>query len=68
MAVLEALFWNFFADNGYKNNIKRLGIKDEFVEHGTPDELYEMLGLHPEGIAREIAKFTIGVKELNHQN
>ena len=62
-AVLE-----FFADNGYKNNIKRLGIKDEFVEHGTPDELYEMLGLHPEGIAREIAKFTIGVKELNHQN
>ena len=48
-AVLE-----FFADNGYRVQTKRLGIPDTFVEHGTPDELYSMLGLDTEGIANSI--------------
>ena len=50
-AVLE-----FFADNGYRVQTKRLGIPDTFVEHGTPDELYSMLGLDTEGIADSIRK------------
>ena len=48
-AVLE-----FFADNGYRVQTKRLGIPDTFIEHGTPDELYSMLGLDTEGIANSI--------------
>ena len=48
-AVLE-----FFADNGYRVQTKRLGIPDTFVEHGTPDELYSMLELDTEGIADSI--------------
>lgn len=48
-AVLE-----FFADNGYRVQTKRLGIPDTFVEHGTPDELYSMLELDTEGIANSI--------------
>jgi len=48
-AILE-----FFADNGYRVQTKRLGIPDTFVEHGTPDELYSMLGLDTEGIADSI--------------
>ena len=48
-AILE-----FFADNGYRVQTKRLGIPDTFVEHGTPDELYSMLGLDTEGIANSI--------------
>ena len=44
----------FFADNGYRVQTKRLGIPDTFVEHGTPDELYSMLGLDTEGIANSI--------------
>ena len=48
-AVLE-----FFADNGYRVQTKRLGTPDTFVEHGTPDELYSMLGLDTEGIANSI--------------
>lgn len=50
-AVLE-----FFADNGYRVQTKRLGIPDTFVEHGTTDELYSMLGLDTEGIADSIRK------------
>lgn len=45
-AVLE-----FMAENNYMVNIKRLGIRDTFVEHGTPEELYAMLGLDEKGIA-----------------
>ena len=48
-AVLE-----FFADNNYNVQVKRLGIPDTFVEHGTPEELYEMLGLDSNGIAESI--------------
>ncbi len=34
-AVLE-----FMADNGYQAQVKRLGIPDKYIEHGTQDELY----------------------------
>lgn len=48
-AVLE-----FMAENNYMVNIKRLGIRDTFVEHGTPEELYAMLGLDVKGIAESL--------------
>ena len=49
-AVLE-----FMSDNGYKVDVKRIGIPDTFIEHGTPEELYNMLGLDAEGIVKSIA-------------
>lgn len=42
----------FMADNGYALKIKRLGIPDSFVEHGTPEELYALLGLDVKGIVK----------------
>ena len=51
-AVLE-----FMADNNYKLNVKRLGINDTFVEHGTPEQLYNMLGLDIEGIAKTLLEY-----------
>lgn len=45
-AVLE-----YMADTGYSLPVKRVGIPDNFVEHGTPAELYNMLGMDVEGIA-----------------
>ncbi|KGN79075.1 1-deoxy-D-xylulose-5-phosphate synthase [Porphyromonadaceae bacterium COT-184 OH4590] len=50
-AVLE-----FFADNGYTPAVKRLGIPDIFVEHGTPYELHQMLGLDANGLKEAIIK------------
>ncbi len=38
-AVLE-----FMGDNGYACQIKRLGIPDRYIEHGTQDELYTECG------------------------
>jgi 1-deoxy-D-xylulose-5-phosphate synthase len=51
-AVLE-----FMSDNNYQINIKRLGIPDTFVEHGTPEKLYNMLGLDSEGISKSIHEY-----------
>ncbi|NVN98916.1 MAG: 1-deoxy-D-xylulose-5-phosphate synthase [Geobacteraceae bacterium] len=37
--------------------VKRIGIPDRFIEHGTQAELRQMLGLDAEGIARRIRDF-----------
>ena len=50
-AVLE-----FMADNDYTPHIKRLGVKDTFVEHGSTAELYNMLELDIIGICKQIKK------------
>jgi len=50
-AVLESL-----AKQGLtKVSVKLHGLPDEFVEHGTPNELHQMLKLDAKGIA-EVAK------------
>ncbi len=48
-AVLE-----FMADNGYSSQVKRVGIPDRFVEHGTVPELYHECGLDKEGLIKAV--------------
>lgn len=48
-AVLE-----FMADHGYHPDIHRMGIPDEFVEHGSVPELCRICGIDADSIAREI--------------
>lgn len=48
-AVLE-----FMADNNYSATIKRLGIPDEFIHHGTQAELIHDCGYDAEGIEKAI--------------
>lgn len=55
-AVLE-----FMADNGYSPAIKRLGVGDEFIEHGAIPELYKLCGLDADSIAREIKQRVISL-------
>ena len=45
MAVIE-----FMADNGYVPRIKRIGIPDQFIEHGTIPELYKLCGMDEDNI------------------
>jgi 1-deoxy-D-xylulose-5-phosphate synthase len=61
-AVLE-----FMSDNNYTVQLKRLGIPDCFVEHGTPEELYTMLGLDAEGIAKSISEWLKSSKSLRFE-
>jgi 1-deoxy-D-xylulose-5-phosphate synthase len=41
-------------DHGYKAHITRLGVKDQFVEHGSTKELYQLLNLDKEGICASL--------------
>ncbi len=48
-AVLE-----WMSDHGYSPKIKRLGLPDDFVEHGTVDELRKICGLDNDSVRKEI--------------
>lgn len=48
-AILE-----FMNEHGYKADVKIMGIPDRLVEHGTPKQLYEEIGLDANAIAENI--------------
>ena len=48
-AVLE-----WMADHGYTPHVIRLGVNDQFVEHGSTKELYHMLKLDKEGLCESL--------------
>ena len=50
-AVLE-----FMADNEYTPIVKRIGVKDKFIQHGPVQDLYHICGLDEEGIYDTIIK------------
>ncbi len=55
-AVLE-----FMSDFGYNSDVRRLGIPDYFVEHGTQDELYKECGFDAEGIELAIQEILVRI-------
>ena len=57
-AVLE-----FMADNGYTPQVRRLGIPDQFIEHGSIPELFHLCGLDAVSIANTIINFTHNNKQ-----
>ena len=48
-AVLE-----YMAEHDLHPQVIRLGLPDHFVEHGTPEELYHLVGLDAENIKKKI--------------
>jgi 1-deoxy-D-xylulose-5-phosphate synthase len=59
-AVIE-----FMSDNGYSSEVRRLGIPDYFVEHGTQDELYRECGFDTEGIEIAIREMLVKIEREN---
>lgn len=56
----------FFMEHGYTNLIKRIGIEDEYIEHGNVDQILEDLNLTAKPIAQE-AKKLVDRKKSNSQ-
>lgn len=48
-AVLE-----FMSDHGYTCQVRRLGVPDRFIDHGTQAELHRECGFDPESIVRTV--------------
>ena len=46
------------SDNIYKNYIKRLGIPDKIIEHGSQDQLYTECGYDKKAIIETCMKIT----------
>ena len=51
-AILE-----FMSDHGYSPTIRRIGLPDKFVQHGTPKELYHICGMDAESIEKVLLSF-----------
>ena len=45
---------SWLLENGYLGSLKRLGLPDSFVEHGTRDQILNRLGLDVEGLVLSI--------------
>ena len=58
-AVLE-----FMNANGYKADVKIMGIPDRLVEHGSPKQLYDEIGIDANGIAQTIRAMTNAKVEI----
>jgi 1-deoxy-D-xylulose-5-phosphate synthase len=58
-AILE-----FMADHGYQAQMRRLGIPDEFIEHGTQDELYAECGYDVNGMVATASEMCAGKGRL----
>src|SRR6201996_1963047 len=58
-AVIE-----FMADNNYHCQVVRLGIPDQFIEHGEQPELWAECGYDAGGIAEQVRK--MGIKRNTH--
>jgi 1-deoxy-D-xylulose-5-phosphate synthase len=48
-AVME-----FMMENGYSPQIKRIGVPDQFIEHGTIPQLYHLCGMDAESITKAL--------------
>ena len=51
-AILE-----YMADHGYTPCVRRMGIPDSFVQHGTPKELYQICGMDATSIENVLLSF-----------
>ena len=47
----------YFSEKKYKNEILRIGLPDQFVDHGTQEELHHIIGIDPDGIVGKIKLF-----------
>ena len=59
-----SLVLSYISNKNKKTEVLNLGYKDEFVEQGSPEILYSLFGLDPEGIAKNImTRFDKGVND-----
>jgi 1-deoxy-D-xylulose-5-phosphate synthase len=58
-AVIE-----FMADQGYQAQVVRLGIPDEYIHHGTQEELWEDCGFDAKAIVGKV-KTLLAIKEVD---
>ena len=54
---------SYLLENGFKGNLKRLGLPDSYVQHGSRNQIFSELCLDEEGIKHNILELFDEVKE-----
>ena len=54
---------SYLLENGFKGNLKRLGLPDSYVQHGSRDQIFSELSLDEEGLKQNILDLFDEVKE-----
>ena len=54
---LASAVMEFMSEHCFPAHVHGIGLPDEFIEHGTPAELYRMVGMDAESIAEKIKKY-----------
>lgn len=54
---LASAVMEFMSEHCIPAHVHGIGLPDEFIEHGTPAELYRMVGMDAESIAEKIRKY-----------
>ena len=56
---------SWLLENGYAGQLKRLGLPDSFVEHGSRDYILKTLGLDEDGLVLSIKKI-FNLEKVSH--
>ena len=58
-------FFSNLVENGFKGNLKRLGLPDSYVQHGSRSQILSHLSLDDSGIKTKVLELIDEVKELH---
>lgn len=58
---LGSLVAEFMTENGYTPRIRRIGVPDQFIEHGTISQLFKICGMDAERIFKTIMTEVVNV-------
>ena len=47
----------YFISMNYKNDLQCIGLPDKFIDHGTQEELHNILAIDPDGIVERVKDF-----------
>lgn len=56
---LGAMIGSFMLDNGYTNKVQRIGIGNEYIEHGDVNQLLDDIGITTENITRKAQEMLV---------
>ena len=58
----------YMSDNGLHPEIRRIGLPDEFIQHGTVPQLLEICGMDSDAILNAITEMLVSPKQQDYEN
>ena len=59
---------SWLLENNFNGSLKRLGLPDSFVEHGTRNQILSQLGLDAKGLSTTVKQMMPLEEKLNYES